>query len=121
MAGSLPSAAHRCTSAGSAASSPIRRRLLGMGASLRPGSRQAVRQYPAYGGLMVPETPEVCVVGGGPAGLTTALTLGAAGRSVVLLESGGFDGPAAAQELNDGDHEGEPYDGLGATRHRQIG
>ena len=67
------------------------------------------------------ETPDVCVVGGGPAGLTTALTLGAAGRRVVLLESGGFDSSAAAQELNDGDNEGEPYAGLGLTRHRQIG
>src|SRR5207244_2026698 len=35
----------------------------------------------------VRETPEVCVVGGGPAGLTVALTLNAAGRRVLLLES----------------------------------
>ena len=67
------------------------------------------------------ETPDVCVVGGGPAGLTTALTLGAAGRRVVLLESGGFDPSAAAQELNDGDHEGDPYAGLGLTRVRRLG
>jgi choline dehydrogenase-like flavoprotein len=65
--------------------------------------------------------PDVCVVGGGPAGLTIALTLGAAGRRVVLLESGGFDSSAASQELNDGDHNGEAYVGLRRTRHRQIG
>jgi choline dehydrogenase-like flavoprotein len=65
--------------------------------------------------------PDVCVVGGGPAGLTIAMTLGAAGHRVVLLESGGFDSSAASRELNDGDHDGEAYAGLGRTRHRQIG
>ena len=60
-------------------------------------------------------------MGGGPAGLTAALTLGAAGHRVVLLESGGFSSSAAAQELNDGDHEGEAYAGLAPTRHRQLG
>ena len=64
---------------------------------------------------------DVCVVGGGPAGLTAALTLGSAGRRVVLLESGTFSSSAAAQELNDGDHEGEAYAGLVPTRHRQLG
>ncbi len=60
-------------------------------------------------------------MGGGPAGLTAALTLGEAGRRVVLFESGGFRSSAAAQELNDGDHEGEAYAGLAPTRHRQLG
>ena len=67
------------------------------------------------------ETPDVCVVGGGPAGLTTALALGTAGHRVVLLESGGLDPSAAAQELNEGDHEGEEYAGLRLTRHRRLG
>ena len=65
--------------------------------------------------------PDVCVVGAGPAGLATALALGAAGRSVTLLESGGFRSSRRAQELNDGDHEGEEYLGLARTRHRQVG
>jgi choline dehydrogenase-like flavoprotein len=64
---------------------------------------------------------DVCVVGGGPAGLTIAQALGSAGHRVVLLESGGFDSSAASQELNDGDHNGEGYVGLRRTRHRQIG
>lgn len=67
------------------------------------------------------EHQDVCIVGGGPAGLTAALTLGAAGRRVVLLESGGFSSSAAAQQLNDGDYQGEAYAGLARTRHRQLG
>lgn len=67
------------------------------------------------------QSTEVCVVGAGPAGMVTALALGTAGRRVVLLESGGAGPSIRAQELNDGDHEGEPYNGLAGTRHRQIG
>ena len=67
------------------------------------------------------QTPDVCIVGAGPAGLTAAFALGAAGRRVVLLESGGLRSSSDAQELNDGDHEGVAYDGLAQTRHRQIG
>lgn len=65
--------------------------------------------------------PDVCVVGGGPAGLTIAKTLGVAGHRVILLESGGFDSSGATQELNDGEHDGEAYAGLRRTRHRQLG
>jgi choline dehydrogenase-like flavoprotein len=72
-------------------------------------------------GLEFGERPDVCVVGAGPAGLTIASKLGAAGQRVVLLESGGFRSSAFAQELNDGDLEGEPYAGLQSTRHRQVG
>ncbi len=64
---------------------------------------------------------EVCVVGAGPAGITAALALGAAGRTVLLVESGEFRSSRRIQELNDGDHEGVPYDGLLATRQRQVG
>lgn len=65
--------------------------------------------------------PDVCVVGAGPAGLSAALYLGEAGRTVSILESGSVSSSPAAQELNDGDHEGEPYVGLTASRHRQVG
>ena len=57
---------------------------------------------------------EVCVVGAGPAGITAALALGSAGRAVVLLESGELRASHRIQALNDGDHEGAPYDGLRA-------
>lgn len=60
-------------------------------------------------------------MGAGPAGIVAALALGTAGRRVVLLESGGLHASARAQELNYGDHEGEPYAGLAGTRHRQVG
>lgn len=64
---------------------------------------------------------DVCVVGAGPSGLATALELGAAGRRVVVLESGAEEASPAAQALNEGDCEGEPYRGLRDTRHRGIG
>lgn len=63
----------------------------------------------------------MCVVGGGPAGLTTTAALGAAGRRVVLVESGGSRASVEAQDLNDGDTEGFDYAGLRRTRHRQLG
>jgi choline dehydrogenase-like flavoprotein len=66
-------------------------------------------------------TSKVCVVGSGPAGLTLAHALGAAGRSVTVLESGRSDHSAEIQRLNDGDVEGEPYAGLEKTRHRGLG
>lgn len=68
-----------------------------------------------------PRDPDVCVVGAGPAGLVTALTLGDAGRRVAVLESGGGAGEADAQALNEGDSDGEPYVGLAGSRHRAVG
>lgn len=43
---------------------------------------------------------EVCVIGGGPVGLVTALALARRGRRVLLLESGGRTASAAAQALS---------------------
>jgi choline dehydrogenase-like flavoprotein len=45
----------------------------------------------------------VCIVGAGPAGITLALTLGAAGQDVLLLESGGLAADEAVNALNAGE------------------
>jgi choline dehydrogenase-like flavoprotein len=45
---------------------------------------------------------DVCIAGGGAAGMTLALDLRASGLSVILLESGGFRREAATQRLSDG-------------------
>jgi choline dehydrogenase-like flavoprotein/peptide methionine sulfoxide reductase MsrB len=67
---------------------------------------------------------DVCVVGGGPAGITLSDALTRAGASVLLLESGEWDHDPAAQELNDGDADGpiiKDYRGyLRSGRQRQI-
>lgn len=51
---------------------------------------------------------DVCVVGGGAAGITVALSLMDSGASVVLLESGGFDFDAPTATLYRGDNAGLP-------------
>jgi choline dehydrogenase-like flavoprotein len=45
---------------------------------------------------------DVCIVGGGPAGLAVATTLSGLGRRIVLAESGGFAPDPATQALNEG-------------------
>ncbi len=45
------------------------------------------------------EQADVCIVGAGAAGITLALELAAAGKTVVLLESGGFEFEEASQAL----------------------
>lgn len=46
---------------------------------------------------------EICIAGGGPAGITLAMTLARAGRSVLLLESGDLGPGDEAQDLNAGE------------------
>jgi peptide methionine sulfoxide reductase MsrB len=69
-------------------------------------------------------TADVCVVGGGPAGITLSDALTRAGASVLLLESGEWDYNPAAQELNDADADGpiikDYRNYLRAGRQRQI-
>lgn len=65
---------------------------------------------------------DVCVVGGGPAGISLALRLAAStGLEVVLLESGGLDSEQWAQDLNEGLNVGLDYYDLTVTRHRVLG
>lgn len=70
---------------------------------------------------MPPLLCEVCIVGGGPAGIAVALELLDRDLRVVLLESGG-DGPdPAAQALNEGESSGHLYFPLVASRLRGLG
>lgn len=64
---------------------------------------------------------EVCVIGCGAAGLTTARRLLDRGHSVVLLESGGLDYEPATARLNAGRNVGEPYYALEDARLRFFG
>jgi choline dehydrogenase-like flavoprotein len=67
-------------------------------------------------------TPDVCIVGAGPAGIALALNLAANKLSVVLLESGFLEPDAAVQALYEGtvsDHRlHSPPD---KYRHRRLG
>jgi len=45
----------------------------------------------------------ICIVGGGPAGITLAMELAKTGRSILLLESGDFEPTDDAQALNAGE------------------
>ncbi len=46
---------------------------------------------------------DICVVGGGPAGITLALELAKTGKSILLLESGNLEPSDQAQSLNVGE------------------
>lgn len=64
---------------------------------------------------------DICIVGAGPAGIALAHELVAAGRQVVVLESGSRDAGPKVQELNAGDSTGDPYETLERCRHRALG
>jgi hypothetical protein len=65
---------------------------------------------------------DVCIIGGGPAGIAVARELGARGKSVILLESGGLALDAAAEDLNKGEVVDPATHGpLEAYRRRRLG
>jgi choline dehydrogenase-like flavoprotein len=64
---------------------------------------------------------DVAIIGAGAAGLTIARKLVEAGKSVILLESGGLDYEAETAALNDGINAGEPYYDLEDSRLRFFG
>lgn len=64
---------------------------------------------------------DVCVCGSGPAGITLARRLAAAGRSVALLEGGGLAPTPEDQALYAGDNVGLPYFPLDQSRQRCFG
>jgi len=64
---------------------------------------------------------DICIVGGGPAGITLAGEFIAHSARVIWLESGGIGFDEGAQTLNEGTFTGAEYAGLRKTRHRQAG
>ncbi len=64
---------------------------------------------------------DVCVIGCGAAGITTARRLLELGHEVVLLESGGLDYERPIAALNAGQNVGQPYYALEDARLRFFG
>lgn len=64
---------------------------------------------------------DVCVIGGGPAGITVAAELAEGPFEVILLESGGLEADAATQALCAGSQRGAPQWPLETTRLRLLG
>lgn len=64
---------------------------------------------------------DVAIAGGGPAGISMALALAAAGRSVALIEAGGLDYSEDSQACYRGTQSGETYGPLDGTRLRYLG
>lgn len=64
---------------------------------------------------------DVCIVGGGAAGITLARSLRGSGLSTVLLEGGGLHLEPDVQALYEGDVAGHPYFPLTACRLRMFG
>jgi choline dehydrogenase-like flavoprotein len=64
---------------------------------------------------------DVCIAGGGAAGMTIALDLRASGLSVILLESGGFRREAETQRLSDGKMVGIDTWNMRRMRVRALG
>jgi choline dehydrogenase-like flavoprotein len=64
---------------------------------------------------------DICIAGGGAAGMTLALDLRASGLSVILLESGGFRREAQTQRLSDGRMIGIDTWNMRSMRIRALG
>ena len=65
---------------------------------------------------------DVCVVGGGPAGITVALALHRSTKlRVIVLESGGLESEPQIQRLNEGENSGLDYYDLAESRLRVLG
>ncbi|HZP61324.1 MAG TPA: FAD-dependent monooxygenase, partial [Opitutaceae bacterium] len=64
---------------------------------------------------------EVCIIGGGIAGIVMALELGRKGIPVCLLESGGFAEHRPTNDLNNGENAGLPYEFAKGYRSRFFG
>lgn len=74
------------------------------------------------GSMTVPEfSAEICIVGAGASGIVLAAELVRQGRWVLLLESGGAQAEAAAQQLNACEYTGQPRQSRSESRFRVLG
>lgn len=64
---------------------------------------------------------DVCIVGGGAAGITLAREFSGTSARVIVLESGGFEFDQETHELNEGESIGIRYGPLSAPRLRYLG
>ena len=64
---------------------------------------------------------DVCIIGGGVAGITLALEFGKRGIRTCVLESGGFRPDPATRDLNRGENVGLPYRFDDGCRSRFLG
>jgi len=66
-------------------------------------------------------TPDLAIIGAGPAGITLALALADSGQNILLLESGGQTFDANAQKLYQGREAGVAYPAMDGGRLRYLG
>jgi len=66
-------------------------------------------------------TPDIAIIGGGPAGISLALALAGSKLTVALLESGGVNFDPNVQKMYSGDESGVRYTALDAGRLRFLG
>ncbi|HEY6882263.1 MAG TPA: GMC family oxidoreductase, partial [Polyangiales bacterium] len=64
---------------------------------------------------------DLCIVGGGPAGLTLASQLADSGARICVLESGGREFETRHQDLSDAKNHGTQLSNLRHMRRRQLG
>jgi choline dehydrogenase-like flavoprotein len=66
-------------------------------------------------------TPDLAIIGGGPAGISLALALASTKLNILLLESGGMNFDPANQKMYAGAQSGQRYIALDAGRLRFLG
>jgi len=64
---------------------------------------------------------DICIVGGGAAGITLARDLAGEGRRIVVLESGGLEPEGKTQDLYEGETAGQSFTPLVVDRIRCLG